>query len=81
MRWRLKSPASQLFTQPFIQAQIKETIKLHVTGLCVGNSSVTGEFPTQTLIPSWISNHMSSKVWGEITYPFPNFNGYIVEVS
>ena len=26
-RWRLKSPASRLFTQPFIQAQINENIK------------------------------------------------------
>ena len=25
--WRLKSPTSPLFTQPFIQAQIKENIK------------------------------------------------------
>ena len=25
MRWRLKSPASRLFTQPFVQAQIKES--------------------------------------------------------
>ena len=25
--WRLKSPVSRLFTQPFIQAQIKENIK------------------------------------------------------
>ena len=24
---------------------------------------------------TWISNHMSSKVWDEITYPFPNSNG------
>ena len=28
-------------------AQIKETSKLRVTGLCVGNSPVTGEFPAQ----------------------------------
>ena len=28
VRWRLKSPASPLFTQPFIQAQIKENIKV-----------------------------------------------------
>ena len=28
-----------------------------------------------TLIPAWINNH--SKVWDEITYPFPNFNGYL----
>ena len=34
-----------IVTQPFIQAQIKENIKIHVTGLCVGNSPVTGEFP------------------------------------
>ena len=33
-----------------------------------------------TLSQAWISNHMSSKVWSQITYPFPNFNGYIVEV-
>ena len=26
-RWRLKSPASRLFAQPFVQAQIKENIK------------------------------------------------------
>ena len=29
---------------------------------------------------SWISNHMPGEVWGEITYPFPNFNGATVEV-
>ena len=45
--WRLKSPASQLFTKPFVQAQIKETSKLRFTGLCEGNSPVTGKFPAQ----------------------------------
>ena len=33
-----------------------------------------------TLIPAWISNHMHSKAWYEITYPFPNFNSCTVEV-
>ena len=33
-----------------------------------------------TLIPVWISNYMPGKVWGEITYPFLNFNGCTVEV-
>ena len=33
-----------------------------------------------TLIPTWISNHMSGKVWDEITYPFLNFNGCTDEV-
>ena len=36
-----QTPASRLFIQPFI----KKTPKLHVTGLCEGNSPGTGEFP------------------------------------
>ena len=32
------------------------------------------------LIPVCISNYINYKVWDEITYPFPNFNGYTVEV-
>ena len=31
----------------FFQAQIKEKTKLRVSGLCAGNSPVTGEFPAQ----------------------------------
>ena len=33
--------------QPFVQAQIKENTKPHLTGLYEGNSPATGEFPTQ----------------------------------
>ena len=33
-----------------------------------------------TFIPAWISNYIHHKVWDEITYPFPNFNGATVEV-
>ena len=33
-----------------------------------------------TLIPAWISNHMPSRVWDEITCPFQNFNSCIVGV-
>ena len=32
------------------------------------------------LIQVWISNHMPSKVQDETIYPFPNCNGYAVEV-
>ena len=32
------------------------------------------------LLLTWISNHMPSKVWDGITYPFLNFNGCTVEV-
>ena len=62
-RWCLKSPASRLFTQPFIQAQIKRTAKLRVPGLYAGNSSVTGEFPAQMVSDAqnfsiwWCNNH------------------------
>ena len=41
----LKSPASWLFTNCLSRCRSKKTPKLHVTGLCVGNSPVTGEFP------------------------------------
>ena len=30
--------------------------------------------------PAWISNHMPSRAWDEISYPFPNFNGCTFEV-
>ena len=36
----------------------KKTSKLHVTGLCVGNSLVTGEFPAQM-----ISNAENVSIW------------------
>ena len=45
--WRLKSPPARLFTQPFVQAQIAKTSKVRLTGLCEGNSPMTGEFPSQ----------------------------------
>ena len=45
MASQITSPT--IFTQSFIQPQIKEYIKFRVTGLCAGNSPVIGEFPTQ----------------------------------
>ena len=33
-----------------------------------------------TSIPALISKHIPSEVWYEITYPFPNFNGFTVGV-
>ena len=33
-----------------------------------------------SLIPAWISNHIHYKVWDEITFLFPIFNGSTVEV-
>ena len=33
-----------------------------------------------TLIPVWISNHLPSKVWDNITHPLPNFNSCTMDV-
>ena len=33
------------------------------------------------LMPAWLSNRTPSKVWDEITYPFPNYNVCAVEVG
>ena len=33
-----------------------------------------------TLISAWVSDTIHYKVWDEITYLFPNFNGCTVEV-
>ena len=49
----------RLFAQPFIfRRRSKKTSKLRVTGLCAGNSSVTGEFPAQKT-----SNAENVSIW------------------
>ena len=50
-RWRLKSPASRLFTQSFIRTQIKENIKAPRHWPLCGEFTGIGEFPAQ-----WASN-------------------------
>ena len=45
-----------------MRAQIKKTSKFRATGLCAGNSPVTGEFPAQEAsnaenIPIWWRHH------------------------
>ena len=54
-RWRLKSPAFRVFT---FRHRSKKTSKLRATGLCEGNSPVTGEFPSQRA-----SNAENVSVW------------------
>ena len=51
-------PAPPLFAQLLAQAQIKENIKVHVTGLCAENSPVTGESPAQKA-----SNMENVSIW------------------
>ena len=56
----MASPALRAFTQPCVQAKInkKNTSKLRVTGLCTGNSPVTGEFHAQMA-----SNAENVSIW------------------
>ena len=51
------SPAAPLFTQP-CRCRSKKTSKLCVTGICVGNSPVPGEFPAQMT-----SNAENVSIW------------------
>ena len=55
-------PHDWLFNRLFRRIS-KKTSKLRVTGLCVGNSPVTGEFPTQRAsnaenVPIWWRHHV-----------------------
>ena len=57
------------FTQ-ILQGYLTGTDKVKSTGAPFG----------LTLILPGISNYIHYKVWDEITYPFPNFNGVTIEV-
>ena len=57
-RWRLKSPAPRLFTQPFIQAQTKENIKAPC------HWPLCGEFTDDRWIPrAKASNAENVSIW------------------
>ena len=59
-----------LYSTVYTGADEKKTWKLHVTGLCAGNSSVTGEFPAQMA-----SNAENVSIWWR--HPDMRENGYI----
>ena len=84
-RWLFQSPASWLFTQPFIQAQItsQKTSKLRVTGLCEGNSPVTSDPPPPP--PAWTSNAEDVSYWWrhhvKTFHEFPLWNKDLYHIS
>ena len=59
--------ASQIISLAFVYSIIylgvdqKKTSKLRVTGLCAGNSPVTGEVPAQM-----VSNAENVSIWGRL---------------
>ena len=65
LRWRHNGRDGVINHQPhdcllnrLFRRRPKKTSKLRVTGLCEGNSPVTGEFPTQ-----WASNAENVSIW------------------
>ena len=65
---RLKSPASRLFTQSFIQAQIKENIKAPRHWLLCGECTGTGEIPAQRPVTRKCFHLMTSSWEGELAW-------------
>ena len=67
--WRLKSLAHDCLLNCLFRCISKKASKLCVTGLCVGNSPVTGEFPTQRAsnaengTSSWICRLIVADGW------------------
>ena len=77
MRWRSESPALRLFTQPFIQAQIKENIK------APRHRPLWGEFTDDRRIPAQMARNaenvsMTSSwhVWKWRRYTSKQITGY-----
>ena len=62
VRWRLKPPASRLFAQPFVQAQIKENIKTpRHWPLLVESTGDTGPVTRKCI---WWRHHCFTETYG-----------------
>ena len=60
-----------VYSTVYSGADQKKTPKLRVTGLCVGNSPGTGEFPAQMVSNAenvWLRHHAEHNYWGCCTY-------------
>ena len=51
-----------------------------MAAICLGLNVLRSAMKVDRGVPARISNHTPIKMCGEITYPFPNFNGATVEV-
>ena len=68
-----------VYSTAYSRRRSKKTSKFCVTGLCVGNSPVTGEFPAQRASNTenvfiWWRHHDSSLVAAEASQPVPSGN-------
>ena len=69
-RWGLNHPCLDCFLNCLFRLWSKKTSNLRVTGLCEGNSPVTGEFPTQRA-----SNAENVSIWWR-HHQKGNYEGY-----
>ena len=95
MWWRLKSPASPLFTQPFIQAQMKENIKAPrhwpLWGKFTGDRWILAKMASNSKnISIWWHHHVcghlatlytNKSVPGEILYRLSNRNTEVFSIT
>ena len=86
--WWFETPSRSLWRQrndPIVHIWVQIMLCLMWNGnlTCILWLSFRGPLYQHglTLIPAWISNYIPRKVWCEITYPFINFNGCIVDVQ
>ena len=84
-----QSSASLAFVWGIHRGPVNSPHKLPVTrkmfpfdDVIMETSHTRGPFYEHGLIsdPAWMNTHIPRKVWDEITYSVPNFNGYTVEV-
>ena len=79
--WWFETPSCTLWRHRNVQRS-SDTIAPCLAMIEISKYTITGPFYWHVLdlIPAWISNCTQYIMWGEITYPFPNFNGATVEV-
>ena len=70
-------PHHCLLNRPF-RRRSKKTLKLGVTGLCVGNSSVTGEFPAQMASNAEIFFHLMTSSCHDVKHCSNSFAAKLI---
>ena len=74
------APPSAAYICQWIESALVHIMACYAFGAKPLSEPMLDYCQMDSLIPAWIKNYMSSKVWEEITYPFPNFNGCTIEV-
>ena len=91
-RFPWKKTCCQPFQMNFLQRKVWISHEFVPVGQIYNNSTLVqlmtwnqtkhNLFPELVMskIAVWMNNHIPSKVWDNVAYPFPNFNGFTIEV-